>query len=186
MIVETKAAGGARGEHGERAKLKAMFSGSDFVVAHARGAREEARAAREAAARDARETGTNAAEQARRAARVFLVALASALVLLSVACGRGGTATQNAPPPQKSDFERSLETVKRGQYVKIYVIRRKDGGPLQADDKLFLRQNTPMETGMWVLTEDSRTAIAGANFDFEPKHFQALSERFNVEDYTGK
>jgi hypothetical protein len=43
-----------------------------------------------------------------------------------------------------------------------------------------------METGMWVLTQDGRAAIAGAGFEFEPKHLAALSQRFTVEDYTGK
>ena len=76
--------------------------------------------------------------------------------------------------------------MRRGQYVKIYVVRRKDGEPLQADDKAYLRANTPMETGMWVLTNDERTAIAGANFEFEQKHLDALDKRFTVEDYTSK
>lgn len=112
--------------------------------------------------------------------------MACALALLFVVgCKRGGTQATNAPA-QKSDFERSLETVKRGQYVKIYVVRRKDGEALQADDKNYLRANTPMETGMWIVTTDGRTAIAGANFEFEPKHLNALDKRFTVEDYTNK
>jgi hypothetical protein len=115
-----------------------------------------------------------------------IFATACALALCSgVGCKRSGTQATNVNAP-KSDFERSLDTVKRGQYVKIYVVRRKDGEPLQADDKTYLRANTPMETGMWVVTQDARTAIAGANFEFEPKHIDALNKRFTVEDYTSK
>ena len=117
-----------------------------------------------------------------RAGRLAALALA---LSVAAACDRRGAQTTNSRPP-KSDFERSIDTVKRGQYVKIYVIRRKDGGPLQADDKTYLRANTPMETGMWIVTEDSRTAIAGAGFEFEPKHLDALSKRFTIEDYTNK
>jgi hypothetical protein len=117
-----------------------------------------------------------------RAARVSAIVLA---LLVSAGCDRRGAQTTNARPP-KSDFERSIDTVKRGQYFKIYVIRRKDGEPLQPDDKTYLRANTPMETGMWIVTEDNRTAIAGAGFEFEPKHLDALSKRFTVEDYTNK
>ena len=117
-----------------------------------------------------------------RAARLSAVALA---VLAGAGCDRRGAQTANSRPP-KSDFERSIDTVKRGQYVKIYVIRRKDAEPLQPDDKAYLRANTPMETGMWIVTEDNRTAIAGAGFEFEPKHLDALSKRFTVEDYTNK
>jgi hypothetical protein len=110
-------------------------------------------------------------------------ALASCLAL--AACGGRGSQQKAAAPP-KSDFERSLDIVRRGSYVKIYVVRRADGQPLEREDKLFLQRNTPMETGMWIVTEDNRAAIAGAGFEFEPKHFEALSKRFTVEDYTGK
>jgi hypothetical protein len=117
--------------------------------------------------------------------RALLSTCALVVVLFSVGCNRAGTQVSNARAP-KSDFERKLDTVRRGQYVKIYVIRRTDGEPLQADDKTYLRANTPMETGMWVVTDDNRTAIAGANYDFEPKHLDALNKRFTVEDYTSK
>ncbi|HVG28183.1 MAG TPA: hypothetical protein VM864_00540 [Pyrinomonadaceae bacterium] len=117
-----------------------------------------------------------------RAARLSAVAVA---LLSGAGCDRRGAQTTNARPP-KSDFERSIDTVRRGQYVKIYVIRRKDGEPLQPDDKAYLRASTPMETGMWIVTEDNRTAIAGAGFEFEPKHLDALAKRFTVEDYTNK
>jgi hypothetical protein len=118
------------------------------------------------------------------AARRALLCLCALALLFSFGCNRASkTANANAP---KSDFERKLGTVRRGQYVKIYVVRRKDGEPLQADDKAYLRANTPMETGMWVVTDDERTAIAGANFEFEPKHLDALNKRFTVEDYTNR
>jgi hypothetical protein len=122
------------------------------------------------------------AETLRRAAWLLCVAL---MIASAAACKRADTSQNNARPP-KSDFERSLDTVRRGQYVKIYVIRRKDEEPLQPDDKAYLRANTPMETGMWIVTDDNRTAIAGAGFEFEPKHLDALNKRFTVEDYTNK
>ena len=117
------------------------------------------------------------------AARGALLCVCALALAFSAGCNRAGKSNANAP---KSDFERKLATVRRGQYVKIYVVRRKDGEPLQADDKAYLRANTPMETGMWVLTDDGRTAIAGANFEFEQKHLGALDKRFTVEDYTNK
>ena len=115
----------------------------------------------------------------------WLATLALSACLALAACG-GPRQQQQAAAPPKSDFERGLDTVRRGSYVRIYVIRRSDGQPLAPEDRLFLRQNTPMETGMWVVTEDGRAAIAGAGFEFEPKHFEALSKRFTVEDYTGR
>ena len=117
--------------------------------------------------------------------RAGVLSILAVGLVCAVGCDRRGAQTTNARPP-KSDFERSIETVRRGQYVKIYVIRRKDGEPFQADDKAYLRASTPMETGMWIVTEDNRTAIAGAGFEFEPKHLAALDKRFTVEDYTNK
>jgi hypothetical protein len=117
--------------------------------------------------------------------RAWATAFVLASCLALAACGGGGGKQKPAAPP-KSDFEQSLDTVRRGSYVKIYVIRRTDGQPLAPEDKQYLRQNTPMETGMWVVTEDNRAAIAGAGFEFEQKHFEALSKRFTVEDYTNK
>jgi hypothetical protein len=112
--------------------------------------------------------------------------LCVALAFASVGgCHRAGT-TENAARAPKSDFEQTLDSVRRSQHVKIYVVRRKDGEPLQPDDKDYIRRNTPLEVATWLLTKDERAAIAGANFDFEPKHFEALNKRFTVEDYTNK
>jgi hypothetical protein len=120
--------------------------------------------------------------RARLCARLSTCAL---LLVCFAGCNRGGSRNA-APTPQKSDFERKLDIVRRAPHVKIYVVRRRDSAPLTADDKLFLRRNTPPEVATWVLTDDGTTAIAGANFDFEPKNFQALSKDFTVEDYTNR
>ncbi|MDT7541125.1 MAG: hypothetical protein QOE33_1029 [Acidobacteriota bacterium] len=108
------------------------------------------------------------------------------LIVCCAACGSTGTSQRTASTPQKTDFERKLDIVRRAPHVKIYVVRRKDSAPLAADDKDYLRRNTPLEVATWVLTDDGTTAIAGANFDFEPKNFDALSKRFTVEDYTNR
>ena len=151
------------GEQGGRMRVGGAEATARRVTAKARGGREAAKLLRMVAAG---------------------VALAGCLALAN--CGGKGGQQQKSDTPPKSDFERSLDTVRRGSYVRIYVIRRTDGQPLQPDDRLYLRQNTPMETGMWVLTGDSRAAIAGAGFEFEPKHLEALSKRFTVEDYTNR
>jgi hypothetical protein len=120
-----------------------------------------------------------------RRARLYAWLSACALFIFCAGCGTG-TSQGGAPTPQKSDFEKKLDIVRRSPHVKIYVVRRKDSASLDADDKDYLRRNTPLEVATWVLTDDGTTAIAGANFDFEPKHFEALSKRFTVEDYTNK
>ena len=120
-----------------------------------------------------------------QSARRLLLALALLITCALAACDRNASQSQNARPP-KSDFERSLDTIRTGQHVKIYVIRRMDGQPLQPEDRQYLRDIKPMKTGMWVVTQDNTTAIAGAGFEFEPELLADISKRFTVEDYTGK
>lgn len=92
----------------------------------------------------------------------------------------------NANRPSQSPFEKDLDYVRNGQFTHIYVFARKDGGQLQADDITYLKTNSPAQTNMWLKTDDGRRAIAGSNFDFKPEHLDALSKRFNIEDYSGR
>ena len=114
-----------------------------------------------------------------------MLALALVAACALAGCDRNASQSQNARPP-KSDFERSLDTIRTGPHAKIYVIRRPDGQPLRPEDRQYLRDIQPMKTGMWVVTQDNTTAIAGAGFEFEPALLADISKRFTVEDYTNK
>lgn len=120
--------------------------------------------------------------RATRGAALLLLAVCCALA----SCGGGGAKRAQNERPAKSDFERSLDTVRTSQHAKIYVFRRPDGQRLSTEDRQALRDIKPMQTGMWVLTQDGTTAIAGAGFEFEPQLLQDLSKRFTVEDYTNR
>ncbi len=126
---------------------------------------------------------TKLSQQTARTGAALLLALVASCAL--AACDRNAPQSRNARPP-KSDFERSLDTIRTGQHVKIYVIRRADGQPLRPEDRQYLRDIKPMKTGMWVVTEDATTALAGAGFEFEPELLADLAKRFTVEDYTGR
>ncbi|MDQ3798899.1 MAG: hypothetical protein M3384_05580 [Acidobacteriota bacterium] len=84
----------------------------------------------------------------------------------------------------KDDFSEKLEYVRKGAFGFIYVFRRKDGAALDAEDRKYLRANSPVETNQWVLTDDARAAIAGSNYQFPPEMLDALKKRFNVEDLS--
>lgn len=89
--------------------------------------------------------------------------------------------------PPLSEFERSMVTVRNGGFVHVYVFARKDGQALQADDKSFLKAHPPDDVNsMWLLTDGERRVILGTNVDFTPANMSALTQRFAVEDYTGK
>ena len=128
---------------------------------------------------------------------LFPAAMSLALaVSLFAACGKKSESknepTANASPaanarkqPQ-TPFERDLDYVRKGQFTYVFVFTRKDGAAFDKDDIAYLKSNSPAETNQWISTDEGRRVIAGTNFEFKPEHFDALRQRFNIEDYTGK
>jgi hypothetical protein len=117
--------------------------------------------------------------------RVALVILAAFVVALG-GCDRSGSRGNGAAQNKPSAFEKDLDSVRRNNFQKVYVISRPDGGSLNAEDKAYLKTNMPIETTMRILTDEDRRVIVGTNFDFKPEHTDALTKRFKVEDYTNK
>jgi hypothetical protein len=95
-------------------------------------------------------------------------------------------AAQARPTPPRTDFEQKLQYVRDGQFTYMYVFSRPDNAALDKDDVVYLKENAPRETNMWVKTDDGRRVIAGTNFEFTPENLDALRKRFNVEDYSGR
>ncbi|HEY0004675.1 MAG TPA: hypothetical protein VGB17_07660 [Pyrinomonadaceae bacterium] len=95
-----------------------------------------------------------------------------------------GTARQNSTP--QTPFEKDLQYVRNGQFNYIFVFARKDQRAFEKDDIAYLKANSPQETNQWVRTDEGRRIIAGTNFEFTPENLEALRQRFNVEDYSGR
>ena len=119
------------------------------------------------------------------AKRMTTVVLAACVFVALGGCNRSG-ARDNAAQNKPSAFQKDLDSVRRNNFQKVYVIARPDGSPLTADDKAYLKTNMPIETTMRILTDEDRRLIVGTNFDFKPEHFDALNKRFKLEDYTGQ
>ena len=66
----------------------------------------------------------------------------------------------------------------------IFVFRRKDGGVFDAEDKTYLKANSPAVTNRFILSDDDKAVIAGSGFEFPAENLEALRQRFNVEDYS--
>lgn len=108
-----------------------------------------------------------------------------ALCAFAASCSRFGkqpTAVQPAQPP----FERDMDAVRRTNTKYVYIVRRKDGAPLDKEDRAFIRENTPKEVVMWKITDNDRQAICGTNVDFTNENRAALAQKYVIEDYTGK
>jgi hypothetical protein len=106
----------------------------------------------------------------------------------SSSTSNSGSTQPRAAQTPRTDFEKQLEYVRTGQFHHIYVFSRKDGGVFDRDDVDYLTANSPVgeKTNMRVKTEDGRRVIIGTNFEYEQAQFDALSKRFNIEDYTGR
>jgi hypothetical protein len=118
------------------------------------------------------------------------------LIGLCAACGGGASSnsttssseaspTPVASPSPQTDFERTLQFVRNGQFTYIYVISRKDGKPLQPEDSIFLKTTAPQVVD-WAATLDKIKVVAGTNFNLDEGNMELLKKRFVVEDYSGK
>lgn len=83
-----------------------------------------------------------------------------------------------------NSFERDLETMRTANFDYIYVFRRKDGAPLESDDKKYLKMNSPVETNRFILSDADKAAIAGSKYKFAEQNLMALRDRFLIEDFS--
>jgi hypothetical protein len=125
--------------------------------------------------------------------RVFFFSSISAILLLNFGCQPNQEILKSAPPPptpmstvesKKTSFEEDLRDMQTANFDYIYAFRRKDGGVFDKDDKKYLRENTPLETNRFILTDEGKAFIAGSGFGFSPENMDALRNHFIVEDYS--
>lgn len=65
----------------------------------------------------------------------------------------------------------------------ILVLRRKDGGVMQADDKSFVKTVTT-NANRRSLTDGDKAIVIGANSKVPPELIAKLSQRFAVQDFS--
>ena len=85
--------------------------------------------------------------------------------------------------PTVSTFERDLEAMRTADFKFIIVFRRKDGQTLDSGDKELLGRTAP-QANRRELSDEGRAVIIGSNFAFPPSSFEALTERFKMENYS--
>lgn len=97
----------------------------------------------------------------------------------------------DAPPlistnstPAKSSVESDVETMRTANFDFIYVMRRKDGAVLTAEDKKYVKDYSPRETNRFLLSDEEKAVVAGSKYKFLPEHLKALSARFAIEDFS--
>lgn len=74
--------------------------------------------------------------------------------------------------------------MRTADFVFIYVLRRRDGGPLDPDDKRYASQVIPQEMNRREISDSGKAIIVGSNFRMPEQNRKVLSERFAFEDLS--
>lgn len=96
--------------------------------------------------------------------------------------GKSDPAGTNATAT-KASFESDLESMRTANFAFIYVLRRKDGGPIDPEDRSSIRVHT-MQTNRRVSSDDGKAVIIGSNFQIAAHDMAAIYQRFAVENYS--
>ena len=88
---------------------------------------------------------------------------------------------QGQTTPQATTFESDMAAMRAAGFSFVHVLRRKDGGKLDTEDRSILRTNTA-DTNRRVVSDDDRAVIIGTNYKIPPENMKVLRDRFNVED----
>lgn len=83
----------------------------------------------------------------------------------------------------KSSIEQDLEAMKTADFRFVYVLRRKDGGTIDAEDRSVIRFNTT-DSNRRVSSDGDKAFIIGTNNQIPPPNMMALYERFAIEDHS--
>jgi hypothetical protein len=114
-------------------------------------------------------------------------------IACSLACEQAPSMRANnagAPLPvaenaeRLTPVERELRDMETANFKIIYVIKRRDGGVFDKEDKRYLSDNKPADVNRFILTDDEKAFVAGSNFPFSLESLEALQKRFIVEDHS--
>jgi hypothetical protein len=85
--------------------------------------------------------------------------------------------------PSVSSFEKDLQAMRNADFKFIVVFRRKDGTPLDAEDKAAVVKFAG-QANRRSLSDEGKAIIIGSNFAFAPGDLQGLNERFTMENHS--
>ena len=89
---------------------------------------------------------------------------------------------RRSPTVASVRIEDDIAAMKTADFSFIYIFRRKDGGPLDADDRSYLSSTIPSEMNRRKISDKGRAVIVGSNFRIPPDILNVLKERFAFED----
>lgn len=90
---------------------------------------------------------------------------------------------QSNTQPTKTTFDAEMEDMRTAGFAFIYVLRRKDGGMIDPEDKSVIRVQTT-QANRRVSADDGKAVIVGSNFQLADHNMAAINQRFAVENYS--
>ncbi|MEQ1644594.1 MAG: hypothetical protein ABL959_14190 [Pyrinomonadaceae bacterium] len=83
----------------------------------------------------------------------------------------------------KPTFAKELDEIMSARFTFVYVLRRKDGQKLDAEDRSVIRLQT-VDMNRRVTADDDKAVIIGSNYQIPPKNMLVLFDRFAVQNYS--
>lgn len=79
--------------------------------------------------------------------------------------------------------EKEVEAMRTADFNFIFVLRRKDGAAMSADDKTAIRSLTK-DANRRSLSDDGLAVIVGSNYRLPAEAMLALRDRFEIQDFS--
>jgi hypothetical protein len=76
-----------------------------------------------------------------------------------------------------------IQAMRTADFKIIMVIRRKDGGKFDTDDRNIIRTAT-VDMNRRVSSDEGRVIVIGSNFALLPEKMAVLTSRFSIEDHS--
>lgn len=120
-----------------------------------------------------------------------LKALAFGLTsIFAFACGANDAILKSGkqtPVPSSSTLalstlEQDINEMRTADFQFIYVLRRKDGGVLDSEDKSVVKVQT-YQANRRVSSDNGKAVVVGSNTQIAPDKMLAVLERFSVENF---
>lgn len=114
-----------------------------------------------------------------------------ALCAIALACGPNEgvlkSGRENSPQtnaaPRQTTFAKELDEFRTADFRYIFVLRRKDGGEIDAEDRSVIKLNTD-GANRRVSADNGKAFIIGTNNAVPPEKIAAIYERLAVENYS--
>lgn len=85
--------------------------------------------------------------------------------------------------PKLSPIEQNISDMRTAGFTMILVLRRKDGGKMDASDRKVIRDAT-YGANRRVASDDETSLIIGSNQTLTPENMKIIADRFAVEDLS--